>query len=212
MSRNQQNDIANGIQAWDETMNDNIAVLQDNPLPIVEYATIGSIPNANLHDRSLAMGNHAERGWCPFFSDGTNWVAARPFHIIALSVNNVGATTSEDFFWGSLDSAGDTGIPMLADGRIVSFAVSTRHLHGSQPAAWTLTVTNETTATSVTASVGFNATDDAHEATVNKFSAVLAVNAGDEISASIAGSSITTVIAGLQLLVDLDLTTTVEVV
>lgn len=211
MSRNTLNDVQSGIQGWDATINDNISVLQDTPLPIVEYTTIGSIPAANIHDRSLAMGNHAERGWCPFFSDGTNWIAARPYGIIApLTISNVGSITTDNFQYDVHDTVNANEIPMLASGRIVSFSISTRHLNGSLPADWTLTITNVTTATSVTASVGWNAANNTYEATVGTFSAELAVSAGDAVSASMAGAAVNIVIATLLLQVDYDFKTTSE--
>lgn len=78
MSRPALTDVTSGQQGWDTTLNDDIAILRDGPLPIVEYANSGALPAAGSNDRCLAITT--DTGTI-YYSDGTNWrpLASIPF-------------------------------------------------------------------------------------------------------------------------------------
>ena len=78
MSRPALTDVTAGQQGWDATVNDNIAILRDGPLPIVEFANEGALPAAGSNDRCLALTTDTGTLW---LSDGAVWrpLASMPF-------------------------------------------------------------------------------------------------------------------------------------
>lgn len=70
MSKPELTDITSGQQGWDSTLNDNLAILRDGPLPIKSYANRAGLPAAGSNDECIAWVQDEER---LYQSDGTNW-------------------------------------------------------------------------------------------------------------------------------------------
>lgn len=72
MSRPALTDITHGQESWDTTVNDNMDILVDGPLPIKEVANIAALPSAATHDRCIVATTDSGELW---ISDGTDWKA-----------------------------------------------------------------------------------------------------------------------------------------
>ncbi len=72
--------IVSGINGWDAEFDDVIDILEGEPIPLVEYTSVGALPTASLNDRSIAFADTDGGGGGPWFlhySDGSSW------HLIA---------------------------------------------------------------------------------------------------------------------------------
>jgi len=71
MARPSLMDLVNTQQAWDQVINDNNAVLRDNPFPVAEYPSVSSILalDPTQFDRCLAASVDGRL----FMSDGAAW-------------------------------------------------------------------------------------------------------------------------------------------
>lgn len=69
-------DIAHGVESWDSTFNDDLAILRDGPMPVKEYNNAASLPAAGSYDRCTAfkeITGGAAPGWLLAYSDGSAW-------------------------------------------------------------------------------------------------------------------------------------------
>lgn len=188
MTRNSLTDIDSGDEAWDVTINANNEVLQDNPLPIVEYATIGSMPSAGLHDRSIAMGNHAEIGWAMFMSDGSNFILPPVPWCLYAAVANLSAPSSVVFAMETYDTT-SLGVTFPATTKVIGCSVVAVQYDGVDRGDWTLTCTNASAATSAAfAGITFSSSLGVRQTNKGRFGASgLSFSAGDILQLTAAG-------------------------
>lgn len=199
MGRNSLTDVDSGVEGWDAIINENNDVLGGEPLPIVQYATVGSMPGANLHDRSICAANHADIGYGLFISDGSRWIMPPVPWVICLNNATLSSATFLALKVGDY-STGSSGLPIVfpTATRIIGVAVNAIQYAGVDPGDWTIKVENLTSTLSENFSgVTFNSTLGARQQSAGKFgSSGLAVAAKQELKVDAFGPAAT---AGLSL-------------
>lgn len=81
MARPTLTDVEHGQQSWDSTINDNNAVIQGGPFPVVVYATPGDLPAAGADNvNCVAATTTPKELW---MSDGSAWRTYGTGHVNA---------------------------------------------------------------------------------------------------------------------------------
>lgn len=198
MARNSLTDVDSGVEGWDTTINENNDVLGENPLPIVEYSTVGSMPSAASHDRSICAAQHGEIGYSLFISDGNDWLLP-PTHWVLYCANVVLSGTSAIALEMETYPTGTGGLPIVfpVDTLVVGVAVNAIQYDGADPGDWTIRASNITTAANADfSSVTFATAASARQQSKGKLdSGGLSLSAGDELKMSAFGPAVTSGVA-----------------
>lgn len=80
MTRPTLTDIAHGEESWDQTVNDNMAILVEGPTPIYQIATVAALLalSAGSYDNCLVVTADTDELWQ---SNGSEWRHYGPGHV-----------------------------------------------------------------------------------------------------------------------------------
>jgi hypothetical protein len=89
MARPTRDNIQNGVQGWDSTINDNLIKILDQPYPIPLHSgdetDLASTYAAASFDKCIIWVDHTVAGWVLYRSNGTSWAPEAQSFVVACS-------------------------------------------------------------------------------------------------------------------------------